>query len=55
MMNNYRVSQISDFQNAAEAQKSEPKLSASGPIFPMNMTWKLLILLSEALEKNGIF
>ena len=32
----WTVCQKSDFQNAAEAQKSEPKLSASR--FPMDMT-----------------
>ena len=34
-----------DFQNAAEAQNSLPKLSAWGPNFLMDMTWERLILL----------
>ena len=40
------LSQKSDFQNASEAQKSQPKLSAAAPNVPMNMTWARLIMLS---------
>ena len=37
----------SDFQNAAEAQKSLPKLSAVEPNFPMDMERLILVSLSE--------
>ena len=43
----YSVSEKSDFQNAVEAQKSEPILSAAGLNFPMDMTWEHLVQLRE--------
>ena len=42
MMKNNRVSQKSDSQNAAEAQKSKPKLSVAGTNVSMDMTWESL-------------
>ena len=45
----YSVSQKSDFQNATEAQKSQPKLSAVGPIFPCS--WSCFIILVKNDQK----
>ena len=50
----YRMSQKSDFQNAAKAEESQPKLSATGLNHPMDMTWERLILLclTKKRQKN---
>ena len=42
----------SDFQNAVEAQKSEPILSAAGLNFRMDMTWEHVVPLSCLVRRN---
>ena len=46
----YRVSKRSVFKNA-EAQKSQPKISVLGPIFPMDMRLILLSLSNKQPKK----